>query len=96
MYKKDLALNNLQCLICDKTKPNHHKRGFIIYSSANYALRGLKHWWLEDVIFEHLITTIPFQLIYETTNITSMVYYPCMVDWLANVDRISTHVGLWS
>ena len=23
MYKKDLALNNLQCLICHKTKPNH-------------------------------------------------------------------------
>ena len=23
MYKKDLALNNLQCLICHKTKPDH-------------------------------------------------------------------------
>ena len=22
MYKKDLALNNLQCLLCHKTKPN--------------------------------------------------------------------------
>ena len=22
MYKEDLALNNLQCLICNKTKPN--------------------------------------------------------------------------
>ena len=22
MYKKDLALNNLECLICHKTKPN--------------------------------------------------------------------------
>ena len=25
MYKKDLALNNLQCLICHKTKLNKNK-----------------------------------------------------------------------
>ena len=25
MYKEDLALNNLQWLICHKTKPNHAK-----------------------------------------------------------------------
>ena len=25
MYKEDLALNNLQWLICHKTKPNHTK-----------------------------------------------------------------------
>ena len=26
MYKEDLALNNLQWLICHKTKPNHTER----------------------------------------------------------------------
>ena len=29
MYKKDLALSNLQCLICHKTQPNQTKPNHI-------------------------------------------------------------------
>ena len=32
MYKKDLALNNLEWLICHKPKPNHI---YLIYSSEH-------------------------------------------------------------
>ena len=31
MYKEDLALNNLQWLICHKTKPNQTKSYILIY-----------------------------------------------------------------
>ena len=46
MYKEDLALNNLQWLICHKTKPNH---GFIASSPAmgnrEGKLRSLAFVW---------------------------------------------------
>ena len=32
MYKENLALNNLQWLICHKTKPNQTKPNQIIYT----------------------------------------------------------------
>ena len=37
MYKQDLALNNLQCLICHKTKPNIHTytRVYIVANELN-------------------------------------------------------------
>ena len=31
MYKEDLALNNLQCLICHKTKPPKPNLIYLIY-----------------------------------------------------------------
>ena len=33
MYKKDLALNNLQWLICHKTKPNQTKQSELNFLS---------------------------------------------------------------
>ena len=34
MYKPDLALNNLQGLICHKNKPNQYRINIIIYEQA--------------------------------------------------------------
>ena len=34
MYKEDLALNNLQWLICHKTKPNQTKPKMFSYGSS--------------------------------------------------------------
>ena len=35
MYKKDLALNNLQWLICHKTQPNQTKHALMYYGDVN-------------------------------------------------------------
>ena len=35
MYKEDLALNNLQVLICHKTKPNLYTQFLIMLSSLD-------------------------------------------------------------
>ena len=35
MYKEDLALNNLQWLICHKTKPNKHSYMVSTISTTN-------------------------------------------------------------
>ena len=43
MYEEDLALNNLQCLICHKTKPNQTKSYvFNIYVKKDLALNNLQ------------------------------------------------------
>ena len=45
MCKKDLALNNLQWLICHKTKPNQTKHVYLIYMcKKDLALNNLQ--WL--------------------------------------------------
>ena len=39
MYKEDLALNNLQWLIYDKTKPNQTKSYIIIYVYWGFGIK---------------------------------------------------------
>ena len=44
MYKEDLALNNLQVLICHKTQPNQTKSYIFNIYEEDLALNNLK--WL--------------------------------------------------
>ena len=39
MYKPDLALNNLQWLICDKTKPNQLKYADCIHCTVVISIK---------------------------------------------------------
>ena len=48
MYKKDLALNNLQCLTCHKTKPNQTKH------NLNFLRKKLRN----VVVNEHYCDTL--------------------------------------
>ena len=43
MYKLNLALNNIQCLICHKTKPNQSNKFIYIYI---YMKRNMVHFFL--------------------------------------------------
>ena len=43
MYKKDLAFNNVQGLICHKTQPNHTNHIYLIYMyKKDLALNNLE------------------------------------------------------
>ena len=50
MYKEDLALNNLQWLICHKTQPNLNKKVliFLIYriTKLQYDLFNIVIWYI--------------------------------------------------
>ena len=50
MFKKDLALNNLQCLICHKTKPNQII--YIQYICTNHVY--LIYMYKEDLALNNL------------------------------------------
>ena len=39
MCRKDSVLNALQCLICDKTKPNQTKFVFDIYIQKGFGIK---------------------------------------------------------
>ena len=47
MYKEDLALNNLQWLICHKAKPKHTKR-FISLEKSVQCCISLKKNYIEN------------------------------------------------
>ena len=57
MYERDLALNNIQWLICDKTKPNLTSLIQIICSQ----LYGIKYSYLILIIYTQLcmVSSIP-------------------------------------
>ena len=56
MNKKDLMLNDLQCFICHKTKPNHIV--YLIYMyKEDLALNNIQ-WLIYHKIYQNQITYI--------------------------------------